>query len=56
MEGPLLGVVFPDALYNGESIPPELEGYATVYNKVVGAIRLRQVRLACRALTAHWTM
>lgn len=45
MKGPLLEGLYPDSLYNGLPVPPELQGYVMVYNKVVGKIRLRQLRV-----------
>lgn len=34
MEGPLKDGLYPDQLYNGLPVPPELKGYVMVYNKV----------------------
>jgi len=45
MDGPLLDGLYPATLYNGLPVPPELQGYVMVYNKVVGRIRLRQLRV-----------
>lgn len=45
MSGPLLDGLFPAELYNGQGIPDSRLGYVMVYNKIVGKIRLRQVRV-----------
>jgi len=46
MEGPLQDGLFPDVLYNEQPMPEDRKGYVMTYNKVVGQIRLRQVRIA----------
>jgi len=46
MEGPLQDGLFPDALYNNQEVPEGRRGYVMTYNKVVGQIRLRQLRIA----------
>ncbi len=55
MEGPLQEGLFPDSLYNGADLPSDREGYVMTYNRVVGKIRLRQLRIApdssCRLST-----
>ena len=49
MGGPLLEGIYPDELYNGMPIPDDKKGYVMKYNKVIGLIRLRQVRANQRA-------
>jgi len=45
MYGPLLDGLYPLTLYNGLPVPDELKGYVMIYNKVIGKIRLRQLRV-----------
>ena len=44
MAGPLSDGLFPDELYNGMEMPQDKRGYVMSYNKVVGKVRLRQLR------------
>jgi len=46
MEGPLQDGLFPDVLYNDQPMPASRQGYVMTYNKVVGKVRLRQLRVA----------
>jgi len=46
MGGPLMDGLFPDTLYNDQPVPPSRRGYVMTYNKIVGKIRLRQLRVA----------
>ena len=43
MQGPLQDGLFPDTLYN--DLPNPRDGYVMTYNKIVGLIRLRQLRV-----------
>jgi len=45
MEGPLQQGLFPERLYNNELIPADRLGYVMTYNRIVGKIRLRQLRV-----------
>jgi len=45
MAGPLSDGLFPDELYNGLEVPADKRGYVMSYNKVVGKVRLRQLRV-----------
>ena len=45
MSGPLSDGLFPDEMYNGLGVPPDKQGYVMSYNKVVGKVRLRQLRV-----------
>ena len=45
MTGPLLEGLYPDEYYNGMPIPADRLGYVMEYNKLVGRIRLRQLRV-----------
>ena len=45
MAGPLSDGLFPDELYNGLEMPQDKRGYVMSYNKVVGKVRLRQLRV-----------
>ena len=45
MAGPLSDGLFPDELYNGLAVPQDKRGYVMSYNKVVGKVRLRQLRV-----------
>ena len=45
MQGPLQDGLFPDALYNGQPIPEDRKGYVMTYNRIVGKIRMRQLRV-----------
>jgi len=46
MAGPLQDGLFPDAKYNGQPIVEDRRGYVMTYNRIVGKIRLRQLRVA----------
>ena len=46
MQGPLQNGLFPDSLYSGAAVPDARKGYVMTYNRVVGKIRLRQLRVA----------
>uniref|UniRef100_A0A7S2IP49 Polycystin cation channel PKD1/PKD2 domain-containing protein n=1 Tax=Haptolina brevifila TaxID=156173 RepID=A0A7S2IP49_9EUKA len=46
MGGPLQDGLFPDTLYNDQPIPSSRQGYVMTYNRIVGKIRLRQLRVA----------
>lgn len=45
MAGPLSDGLFPDQLYNDQEIPQDRKGYVMTYNKIIGQIRLRQLRV-----------
>ena len=46
MVGPLQDGLFPDTLYNEQPLPEDRKGYVMTYNRIVGKIRLRQLRVA----------
>jgi len=46
MQGPLQDGLFPDTLYNDQPIPDDRLGYVMTYNRIVGNIRMRQLRVA----------
>lgn len=52
MQGPLQEGLFPDSLYNDQPVPEDRKGYVMTYNRLVGKIRMRQLRVepgyACR--------
>ena len=43
---PLQDGLFPDEQYNGQPIPEDRKGYVMTYNRIVGKIRMRQLRVA----------
>ena len=45
MDGPLKEGLFPEEMYNGQPVPDDRLGYVMGYNKVVGKVRLRQLRV-----------
>ena len=45
MQGPFRDMLFPDTFYNGAPVPPSLLGQMSMYNRMAGALRLRQLRV-----------
>lgn len=45
MQGPLQDGLFPDAMYNDQPIPEDRKGYVMTYNRIIGKIRMRQLRV-----------
>jgi polycystin 1L2 len=56
MQGPLQDGLFPDAMYNDQPIPEDRKGYVMTYNRIIGKIRMRQLRVepgvGCKLSTA----
>jgi hypothetical protein len=45
MSGPFRDMFFPSKLYNGADVPAQMKAHVSMYNKLAGKLRLRQLRV-----------